>query len=290
MTIFDTFVAGLLTLGLCVCAQADVAPAPTHTVLESIQHFLVIPSTVAQVTDMNLSMDAAQMPEFILIQDVHKHPEVQRNVASLILQGYAQWGVRKVFVEGAFTGVDLSMFHRLPEQTRDLLLSRLVQEGNLSGAEFASVLLTESEWSNPQPCPFQLFGMEDAQLYRQNISAYREVLSLRDNALGELLSIRRLQNEIHIPQPNILAQQLDRTEALIKLKMTPSDFAAYKGPKAQCGLSGTSPKASACQLRAPRACGGRISYDIYGGKFTRKRAYLCHLNSSCDGSRIRTPV
>ena len=219
-------VASLFLIGLGSSAQAEPNLSP-RAELESVQHFLVISSTVAHVTDAFLSTSAVEMPEFILIQDVHKHPEVQGHIASLILQGYHQWGVKKVFLEGAFTGVDLSMFHRLPDQTRGMLLSRLVQNGDLSGAELASVLLTETEWSNPQPSPFELFGMEDAKLYRQNLAAYQEVVSLREEALQEITSIRRLQSDMNMPQPNILTQELDRTETLIRLKMTPADYAAY---------------------------------------------------------------
>lgn len=218
-------------MGFYASTQAE-PDIPSHTTLEAAQHFLVISSTIAHVTDVYLSTNSVEMPEFILIQDVHKHPEVQGHIASLILQGYRQWGVKKVFLEGAFTGVDLSMFHRLPDQTRSMLLTRLVQNGDLSGAELASVLLTETEWSNPRPSPFELFGMEDPKLYRQNIAAYQQVLASREEALQEILSIRRLQSAMNIPQPNILTQQLDRTEALIKLKLTPLDYGAYLQDKA----------------------------------------------------------
>jgi len=226
MTASRWAIVSFFLVSLCAGAQAEPGD-PSHSELEAIQHFLVIPSTVAQVTDAYFSTHAFEIPEFILIQDVHRHPEVQGHIASLILQGYRQWGVKKVFLEGAFTGVDLSMFHRLPDQTRGLLLSRLVQNGDLSGAELATVLLTETEWSNPQPSPFQLFGMEDPKLYRQNIAAYQEVTSLREEALQEIVAIRRLQSEMNLPQSNILTQQLDRTETLIRLKLTPVDYEAY---------------------------------------------------------------
>src|SRR5262249_6635773 len=162
---------------------------------------------------------------FILIQDVHRHPQVQSAIASLIVQGYERWGVRKVFLEGAFTPVDLTLFHRIPNQALALLVQRLVRDGDLSGAELASVTIMEREWRDPPVSPFQLFGMEDPRLYRENVLAYQAVLDRRERALGELASIRRLQYSVSAPKK--LTEQLNRVEDLIRLKMTSAEYDDY---------------------------------------------------------------
>ncbi len=167
------------------------------------------------------------LPEYILIQDVHKHPEVQGYIASLILYGYDHWGVKKVFMEGAFSSVDLSVFHRLPENARLVLLNRLVKEGNLSGPEMAAVLLMEREWRNPPVSPFQLIGIEDPALYRENLASYQKVMAHREEALWEIKSIERLQTSMQIPDHNLLKTQLSRTEALVRLKLTPAEYDEY---------------------------------------------------------------
>ena len=130
-------------------------------------------------------------------------------------------------MEGAFTPLDLSLFHRVPKKTQVLLLERLVQEGSLSGPEVAAIHIMEREWSDPPVSPFQLFGMEDPALYRQNVQAYQAVLEGRQRALEALVPIRRLQETMHLPEPNALLEQLARTEALLHLKLTPSDYEAY---------------------------------------------------------------
>jgi len=198
----------------------------TDSFFSQVQTSLGIPPTLGRVTDASLpSADSA--PEFVLVQDVHHHPEVQSHISSLILLGYRRWHVNKVFLEGAFSRVDMSIFHRVPRTTRALLLSRLVTEGNLSGAELAAVLLTEEEWSNPPVSPFQLIGMEDPKLYEQNLAAYRDVQTLQQQGLEELTSMRRLQNSLQLQGVPVLAEQLDRTEALLRLKMTPSEYVVY---------------------------------------------------------------
>jgi hypothetical protein len=74
--------------------------------------------------------------------------------------------------------------------------------------------------------------MEDPALYRRNVLAYKSVMNQRERALQDLVPIRRLQDSMHLPRPNALEDQLDRTEALLRLKLTPSDYDAYLQGKA----------------------------------------------------------
>jgi len=150
--------------------------------LQSIQDRMNIPDHVARVTDAYMPSPASSMPDYILIQDVHRHPQVQSRIALLIVHGYERWGVKKVFMEGAFTPLDVTVFHRVPRQTQKLLVERLVKDGNLSGPELAAVLIMEREWRNPPVSPFQLFGMEDPKLYRENVLAYQTVMAHRESA------------------------------------------------------------------------------------------------------------
>jgi hypothetical protein len=193
---------------------------------QRLQEILKIPVAMARVTDASWP-DPENFPDYFLIQDVHRHPQVQNQIAALVEQGYEQWGVKKVFLEGAFTALDLSVFHRVPKKTQALLLERLITEGSLSGPELAAVHIMEWEWRNPPVSPFQIFGLEDPGLYRKNVLAYRSVVAGRDRALEALLPIRRLQDTMHLQQPNDLTAQLDRTEELLRLKLTPPEYQAY---------------------------------------------------------------
>ncbi len=126
--------------------------------LHIAQERLGIPENLARVTDAHW-LSPQSPPRFILIQDVHCYPQVQSRIASLIVHGYQEWGVRKVFVEGAFTPLDFTVFHRIPNKTKPLLMERLLKDGELSGPEVAAVLIMEREWRDPPVSPFQTFGM-----------------------------------------------------------------------------------------------------------------------------------
>lgn len=207
----------LLTLyASCHCLYATEDP----TALNQIQILLNVPHTRAQVVDAHLVTHRSSFPGFILVEDLHNHPEVQAHIAALILQGIREWGVRKVFVEGAFSEIDLSIFRAIPTEGRVRLLNQLFAEGYLSGPELAAVLH-----------PFQLIGMEDRDLYRRNLEAYEQVQIGRPQALQELDAIDRLQRAMGIPRAHPLCQQLLRTQLLLLLKLTPASYEQFMAAK-----------------------------------------------------------
>jgi len=224
------FVLGIFLMGSLLpdLLHTEAADIQVHQMAQSA---LGISDTLAHVTDASWT-DPQVFPEYILVQDMHRHPQVQAQIAALIEKGYDKWGVKKVFLEGAFTTLDLSVFHRVPKKTQALLLERLVQEGSLSGPEVAAIHIMEREWSDPPVSPFQLFGLEDPGLYRLNVRAYQAVLEGRNRALEALVPIRRLQETMHFQEPNALLEQLARTEALLRLKLTPYEYQAYLKEKA----------------------------------------------------------
>lgn len=225
------FLLAFLLPGLVEVCAADISlqtsEQPSDEVLGDIQNFLNVSSSLALVTDACV-YPPRSVPSIILIQDVHKHPEVQSHIASLIVSGYERWGASKVFLEGAVSRVDMTVFHRLPDITRTAMLGRLVLSGDLSGPETAAVMIMEKEWRNPPVSPFELVGMEQGKLYRENLQAFKNVVTQRDAALYELNRIRHLQESLPIPPSTRMTQQLDRTEALIRLKLSPAEFSEYQ--------------------------------------------------------------
>ncbi len=221
-----------LLLGIFFGVPPHTSQGMPSTDLRSLQQNLGVPESLGRLTDASLTSTPSPLPDFILIQDVHRHPQVQAQIAAMIIHAYNAWGVKKVFLEGAFTSLDLSMFHRVPNKARLLLMERLVRDGDLSGPELAAVQILEREWRNPPVSPFQLFGMEDPSIYRQNVMAYQSVMSKRDRALESLVPIRRLQDSMKISSTSILNQQLDRVESLLRLKLTPMEYDAYLNAKA----------------------------------------------------------
>lgn len=235
-----------LSFGAVEIGRADSATAQSVEkanaeksckLLEDVQKDLQIPTELAHVSDAYLPTPPltpaegiptnSAFPHFILLQDVHRHPEVQGQISAIIVHAYENWGVKKVFVEGAFSPIDLSVFHRLPEEARGALMQKLIQEGTLCGPELAAVVLMEREWRDPPISPFQLLGMEEPHLYKNNLRAYAQVVKQREKAMHELAALKRLQADLRLPQTHILVRQLDRTEALLNLKLKPSEYEEF---------------------------------------------------------------
>jgi hypothetical protein len=233
MNLKKSFLCAVLMLVAMLLPElsSQAIDAPAASPMEEIQLALGIPHTQASVTDSNIPTPD-RLPAFVLIQDAHRNPEVQNHISYLIMEGYRSWGVRKVFVEGAFTSVDLSMFHVLNDKERAQLSEHLTREGDLSGPERAGIQISEKEWRNPPLSPFQLLGMEDPSLYKLNLSAYRQVAELRTAALEEIDMLHRLHASLNLPQPNSLSRQLLLTEKLVRLHLSPSEYQEYLAGRA----------------------------------------------------------
>jgi hypothetical protein len=176
---------------------------------------LGVPENLAHVVD-GLQIADYELPSYILIQDVHRHAEVQNEIAAILLYGRRQWHLRDVFIEGAFDEVTRQS---LLQRTSDSSLTAMVREGRLSGAEMAAA--TE----NGQD--LRLLGMEDPDLYKANLRVYEAVEEKRSNALDELRTIRMLQAGLGLDSAKFDEDELDAMERLLRLKWRPADREHY---------------------------------------------------------------
>ncbi len=218
MSILSFFLWGIFAF-LSLSARA--------TGFEELQVRLGVPPLQATVADA-WPGSSDTLPDFIVIQDAHRNQEVQSRVAWIILHGYAHWGARKVFVEGAFKPIDLTVFHVLTDREQQDVSDHLIREGSLSGPERAGIQIMEREWRNPPISPFQVIGMEDPPLYVASLNAYKDVLSSRAQAQKQIHELRRLHDTLGLPQGHALRRQLRLISKMIDLRITPSEFELFQ--------------------------------------------------------------
>lgn len=216
------FLARILFLLLAASLSLPAANTPNF---EDIQIFLDVPPMQASVVDAFLPK--TMYPDFVIVQDAHRNPEVQSRLAWIVMHGYKRWGVRKVFVEGAFEPIDLSVFHMLNDRERQSVSDHLIGSGQLSGPERAGILIHEMEWRNPPTSPFMLVGMEEPSLYQANLAAYRAVLNYRAEAQKEVAGFRRLHNSLSLPETHVLRRHLLLVQKMLDLRVTPAEYARY---------------------------------------------------------------
>lgn len=74
---------------------------------------------------------------------------------------------------------------------------------------------------------FQLFGLEDPELYRRNVFAYREVLKRRPAALYDITSLRQKYELLGDPERGSHARAGPLGETVAHLKLTPREYEVF---------------------------------------------------------------
>jgi len=171
-----------------------------------LQKKIGVPKSIGSIVDA-----AGENPRMILIQDVHRHPEAQQNIAAMIIFGLRHWGAKEVLVEGAWDEGD-SLRNGASQFPS---LRQAVREGKLGGAEMAVAMAPDQN--------FRFLGLEDPEIYRQNVEAYEAVVKTRDSAMQELETGRLLERIFDTDT----AQPTAQVKRLIELRMKPQEYAAY---------------------------------------------------------------
>jgi hypothetical protein len=134
------------------------------------------------------------------------------------LYGHTEWGLRSVFIEGAFGPVDPARFDTMAADGGPSFADRL-QQGEISGAEVAAAMAPSHD--------LQLIGIEDEDVYKENLAAWAHMETQRDAALRELETFRFVQKTLDLNSAAFPPDQLDRLELLLRLQLKPAEYAAY---------------------------------------------------------------
>jgi len=193
--------------GLGLLWIAAGAPAAEF---QAAQQALGVPPSIAKITDASMAA-RERLPEFILVQDIHRHAEVQGNIAALLAHGVRHWGLQDIYLEGASANA-------LIPQTAGFLRSDM---------------------------PVQYHGLEDPNVYRDNVSAYEQVEHLRDAALQELETARLVENSFDMETEAQAAERWTLLRRLLQLRLKPGEYADYLRTKR--ALNGNTPLSAAVQ-------------------------------------------
>ncbi len=213
-------VAVLGTIGLLPMRLQATA---LETDLNELQTALGVPLSIAKVSDGDLA-PGRPFPNIILVKDIHRHPEVQGDIAAILLYGSHHWDLKDVYLEGADAQATVSKLMQNDSQS----LRGALQKGTLSGAEMAVALEPFS--------PLELHGLEEAPLYRENVEAYEREERLRGPALRELDTNRLFEKSLDMDTGAPGSKSWVLLQRLLELRLKPAERAAYlrdpyKGPK-----------------------------------------------------------
>lgn len=96
---------------------------------------MIVPFNLGKITN---SVDFSDQRVVVQIQDLHGHPQVQRNIASILSVLDKQYKISNIYVEGAPKGVlDTRWLSGIADGSmRDIIVETMMSEGELSGAEY----------------------------------------------------------------------------------------------------------------------------------------------------------
>jgi len=150
-----------------------------------------IPGDLAHVEKMEGRFEETK-PSLIYIQDAHSNYDAQQSIKSLLKYLHEEEGIDLVLMEGAASELDINglRFFEKDRLNKDVL-DRLAKKGHLTGLELYLLEAGEN---------YKAVGVEDANLYANNLKAFRRVIKARPRSERFLQELRgevdRLSNRL----------------------------------------------------------------------------------------------
>ncbi|MFH1319445.1 MAG: hypothetical protein ABII90_02175 [Bacteroidota bacterium] len=137
---------------------------------EQILEDFVIPPGYGRCTDSKL-FDSKQI--VINIQDLHCHPEVQRNISNILESLNKKYGLKNIYVEGGYGSIDTSWICNIKDKkVKKEIIENLIDQGRLTGTEYYSVISNK---------PNLLKGIEDEAIHKANIVRLGKILNKKEH-------------------------------------------------------------------------------------------------------------
>lgn len=137
------------------------------------------------------------------IQDLHSHPEVQRNISRIIDLFDSKYGVKNIYLEGAYGQVSTKWLTDAKEENvRNAIMDKLIDTGRLTGAEYYSALKNKTEI---------IKGLENKEQYFDNLKRFGTLLDNQNN-INFLLD--EIQKTVKTLQNNYYNRQQKKIEEL----------------------------------------------------------------------------
>ncbi len=149
----------------------------------------------------------------INIQDSHANLDAQSSIGRVLDEFGAAYNIELIGLEGSAGRMDTDLVAEFPdERVRGDVAEGLLKKTMISAAEYRNIL---------QGGGAELFGVEDARLYRRNVRDYQKLLFIRADAQEQLSRVRRAleprdQAELPVVVPVIHRMSVDHAEGRLK--------------------------------------------------------------------------
>ncbi|MCX5778643.1 MAG: hypothetical protein NTU66_05440 [Elusimicrobia bacterium] len=138
----------------------------------------------------------------ILVQDLHCHPQVQKNIAGILAYFEGQHHLSGIFAEGAPAGkVDTTLLTTLPDKKiQAQVLKDFLEKGLISGVEYYAVTAA----------PDKLYGLEQWDVYQSNLARIKKIFSEQADAPRVTLELSSRVRELKERYCSRKAKRIER--------------------------------------------------------------------------------
>ena len=165
-----------------VCGEliaAEVADMKNEDMYKQIFTDFVLPYSYGKITDFHF---ASTDRLIINIQDLHCHPEVQKNISNIIELFDKKYGVKNIYLEGAYGEIDTQWLKTESINKKNTPADKMIETGRLTGAEYYSVKSGRTSI---------IKGIEEKEAYLENLKRLGTILENKEetevilNAINE---------------------------------------------------------------------------------------------------------
>ncbi|MEI8218945.1 MAG: hypothetical protein WCG51_07870, partial [Elusimicrobiota bacterium] len=182
--------------------QAMVSPAVAQPQFKEALEHLIIPSSMGRITNGRY-FGSNQV--VVNIQDLHCHPEVQRNISKILGELDEKYHLKTVFLEGGYGSIDTSWLRNIKDSgLKKDMMETLVDQGRLTGVEYFAVTGDR---------PDLLKGLEDEALHKGNIQRLEKILEKKEYFTEK---IKQLDKDMTFLQVKYLSARNHRFNAVIE--------------------------------------------------------------------------
>jgi hypothetical protein len=135
-----------------------------------------LPYSYGKITDANY---AGSDVVIINIQDLHLHPEVQKNIGSIISSFDKSYGVKNVYLEGTCGQINTSWLTKI-KNANEKMMDSIFSTGILTGAEYYSAISDRTDL---------IKGLERKEPYLENLKRFGDILNYQSDILNIITSI-----------------------------------------------------------------------------------------------------
>ena len=162
-------------------ASSASSESPDYSLIDQIK----IPQTLGTLKDVYKGKSDKTV---IHIQDAHCNYSCQQKIALILDILYKKWGFSAINLEGGDGYYDLLPFMDIDHLVvRKKTAEYFLKQGILSGAEYFGILNERST---------KLYGVENIDLYLNNLNAYKRIVSYQLDALAKIEKIETIFKEL----------------------------------------------------------------------------------------------